>query len=113
MKILNLDKVIQPDRKIILDGVEYLIPGSIPVRYALVLSAMLKRIQNDPGDTEAQLEIIDTLHSIFSIKNKVDKNYFLDHIDMDYFTAIISFIFNSGKEEEPVKIEEKKTPENT
>jgi hypothetical protein len=93
MKVLNLDALVPSDKIVTINEKDYRIPGSIPLKHALELSAMLNKVQNDKNDTESMGRVINTLYDIFSIKNKIDKDKFFNAMTISHFQALMEFMF--------------------
>ena len=107
MKILNLDEISSDDREITLGGVKYIIPGDMPVEIMLKILENSNKIQQNAMDIDAFRSGLDTMISLFKIRNKnVDVDKIKNDLTMKRYTQLSSFVFGGFEEAE-------KKPEGT
>lgn len=98
MKVLNLDAIKNDDKKVLLNGKEYTIPGDLPVMLMLRLLDNSGKIQENPSNLEHQEEAFNLLTEAFKIKNSaVDSEKLKDSLSMAQYTKLVAFIFGQGE----------------
>ncbi|MFA5423692.1 MAG: hypothetical protein WC374_07515 [Phycisphaerae bacterium] len=101
MKILNLDEITSDDRKVVIAGEEYVIPGDLPVDVMLRLIGNSNKIQENPNDITAMRDGIDILVGVFQIRNpNVDIDGIKKNITMARYSRLMSFAFGDFEEAE-------------
>ena len=91
MKILNADKLLRQDKKIILDGKEYFIPADLPVKIVLKMMHLGQEMAKDSGNHELLAESVDTIYQIFKLRQPALKEDEFN-ISMEQYIEIARFI---------------------
>ncbi len=109
-EILNLDKLISEDKRFILDGKEYVIPGELPVDMTLRFIQYTQKVQKDSTDIEAEREAFSVLAEIIQIKQpEMTKDKLLRLLTLRQYTELGSYIFRG----EAKVIEDSQTEKKT
>jgi len=99
-KLLNLDKLVKPDKEVIFDGVTWRLPNSLSVQSALKMRDLGERLQEDPtveNIHEAYLLLYDEFNNYNDDFMSFDK--FSSALDIDLYTALCNFIAGVEQEE--------------
>lgn len=91
MKILNADKLLRQDKKIILDSREYLIPADLPVKIVLKMMHLGQEMSKDSGNHELLAESVNTIFQIFKLRQPALKEEEFN-ITMEQYIEIAKFI---------------------
>lgn len=107
MDFLNLDEVVPSDRHFRMGGVEYTIPGEIPLRSMLEFSRYGQMLQQKPDDMEALSGSLKSLFELVKQKTEnADFDKFCADMTIERFMAVSQFVFN--KEVQAVNVDAKK-----
>lgn len=110
MKILNLDAFAPEDRKFILKGIEYSIPGDLPIETWFKL---MKHTQDSTsGDVEETKQAFETLADIIKINNpEMTSEKLSQMLSMKQYIELVAHVFRGETEaiQESSAMEEKKT----
>lgn len=102
MKLLNADKLLKADKKVILNGREYLIPADLPVRIVVKMMHLGQEMAKDSNNFNLLDESINTLFEVFKLRNKDIKREDFD-LTMEQYIEISKFIGDNGEDKEPGK----------
>ena len=73
MKLLNLDKIVQEDKIVTINNVDYSIPADIDLQSMLKLTKTAQDLQEDPSNTEKMNDAIKAVYDIFKQGTKGSK----------------------------------------
>lgn len=100
VKLLNLDEITSEDKRVRIGGVEYIIPGDLPVDMMLLLIDNSNKLQADVTNAILLKQGIDILVDVFKIrKPDLDGIMIRKHLTMNRYTKLIAFVFGGFEEE--------------
>jgi hypothetical protein len=102
MKLLNADKLLKADKKVILNGREYSIPADLPVRIVVKMMHLSQEMQKNTEDFSLMEQSVDTLFEVFKLRNKDIKREDFDPT-MEQYIEISKFIGDNGEDKDPEK----------
>jgi len=107
-KLLNLDKLVKPDKTVVLNGVEWKLPNSLSVQTALKMRDLGAKLQEDPS-MDNMNEAYKLLYEEFNNYNEDFIKYekFTSYLDIDRYKALCNFIAGVEQEEEEVDASKK------
>lgn len=94
MELLNLDKLVLEDKKIIHNGRTWIVPAEIPTKTTLKIMKCQQLINADPLDSEALSTMMDAIYDLFKIRNQsLNREEFDTFFSITQASKIIEFIF--------------------
>jgi len=103
MKIANIDKIKKEEKMITINGRDYVIPGSLPVRLQLQMFSISDRMSTEKMSEKLIDDSLGALLSILKIKNSVEIKK-IEDISMEQFVAALNFIITDKSVEETTAI---------
>jgi len=103
MKIANIDKIKKEEKMITINGRDYVIPGSLPVRLQLQMFSISDRMSTEKMSEKLIDDSLGALLSILKIKNSVEIKE-IEDISMEQFVAALNFIIADKSVEETAAI---------
>lgn len=105
MKTYDFNCLEKPDRKLIIKGREFIVSGDYPTSLLLASDKYPEMLK--AGDTQGFEYILKHLHPVFSEKNDIEYDEFVNLISPDMITPLLSTImYGTDPEESKKQLEE-------
>lgn len=92
MDLLNLDAVVFNDKKILFGGVEYVIPGELPLKLMLKIMRCAQEVEKEPNNIDKFEQAVDALADVFALRQAFSPEKFKNVITVSMYIQIVNFI---------------------